>query len=175
MLAQMSPRERTLVFVIGGAVLIFVNVMLLKFFIKNHSQLRVTMARAQQDIDDLKRRDSERAMWAQRDAWITQNLPVIGDSMVAGRELGITIKEVAQRHGVTIESPNPGVPAKLQGYTSLPYKISVKASWRPMFQFLQELQAPGKFIVLDPMDLKVDASDKTQLRADVTVSKWFAP
>jgi hypothetical protein len=44
-----------------------------------------------------------------------------------------------------------------------------------MFEFLRELQGPGKFTVFNPLSLKVDATDKTQLRAELTVAKWFAP
>jgi hypothetical protein len=176
MLAQMSQRERTLALVVGGVVALLVNVVVIKFFINQHKAQSAAIATTKSKIEALNKRETERTLWAERDAWLTANLPTLGDDQVANRELGNLIKEIAQKHSVTLESPNPGVPSRGQPtHISLPYKLSAKAPWTPMFEFLRELQAPGKFIVFNPLSLKVDSADKTQLRAELTVAKWFAP
>lgn len=176
MLAQMSQRERTLALLVGGVVALLINVVVIKFFITQHKVQSTAIAATKAKIEGLKKRETERTLWAERDAWVTANLPVLGDEQVANRELGNAIKEIAQKHSVTLESPNPGVPSRgVPTHISLPYKLSAKAAWTPMFEFLRELQAPGKFIVFNPLSLKVDPSDKTQLRAELSVAKWFAP
>ena len=175
MLAQMSQRERTLALLVGGVVALLINVVVIRFFITQHKTQSAAIAVTKGKIDALKKRETERTLWAERDAWITANLPSLGDEQVAQRELGNAIKEIAQKHSVTLESPNPAVPVRGQTYVSLPYKLSAKAPWTPMFEFLRELQGPGKFTVFNPLSLKVDATDKTQLRAELTVAKWFAP
>lgn len=175
MLAQMSPRERTLALLVGGVLLLLVNLVLIRFFLQKRTEFLTGIASTQGKIAALNQRESQRALWAERDAWLTQGLPVLGDSQVANRELGEAVKEVARKHTVTLETPNPGVPNRTKEYTALGIKVSLKAPWTPMMDFLRELQAPGQFIVFDPLDLKVDAADKTQLRAEVTVTKWFAP
>jgi hypothetical protein len=175
MLAQMSSRERTLALVVGGVLVLLINLVLIRFFLQKRAEFQLGIARTKASIEGLKQRESQRALWAERDAWITQNLPVLGDPQVANRELGEAVKEVARKHTVTLETPNPGVPNRQKDYTALGMRVSLKAAWQPMMDFLRELQAPGQFIVFDPLDLKVDATDKTQLRAEVTVTKWFAP
>jgi len=176
MLAQMSQRERTLTLIVGGVLALLINVVVIKFFMTQHQVQRKAIVDTKAKIEDLNRRETERAMWAERDAWLTANLPDLGDDQVASRELGNVIKQIAQKHSVTLESPNPGVPSRGQpAYVALPYKLSAKAPWTPMFEFLRELQAPGQFIVFNPLTLKVDPADKTQLRAELTVTKWFAP
>ena len=176
MLAQMSQRERTLALLVGGVVALLINVVVIRFFITQHKTQSAAIAVTKGKIEALKKRETERTLWAERDAWITANLPTLGDDQVANRELGNAIKEIAQKHSVTLESPNPGVPSRGQvTHIALPYKLSAKAPWTPMFEFLRELQGPGKFIVFNPLSLKVDPTDKTQLRAELTVAKWFAP
>ena len=175
MLAEMSKREKSLAFLVGGALFLLLNFVLFKFFLRNHTELRQNIATTQGKIDDLKRRDSERAMWAERDMWLTANMPVLGDEQVATREVGLFIKEIAQKHGVLIETPSPSLPVPGQFYRALRYKITAKGTKAPMFEFLRELQQPRHFLVFDPVDIKIDPAEKTQLIADVTVTKWFAP
>lgn len=175
MLAQMSSRERTLALIVGGVLVLLINVVLIRFFLQKRAEFQAGIAATQSKIDRLKQQESQRALWSERDAWLTQSLPVLGDPQVANREMAEAVKEVARKHTITFESPNYGVPNRQKEYTALGIRVSLKAPWQPMMDFLRELQAPGQFLVFDPLDLKVDPTDKTQLRAEVTVTKWFAP
>lgn len=174
MLAQMSPRERTLVLIVGSAVALLVNMVLFKFFLGKRAEFQAAITKAEVKMADLKQRESQRALWAERDTWLKQNLPVLGDPQVANRDLAEMVKETARKYTVTIETPNPGVPNRQRDYVALGIRVSAKSDWAPMLDFLRDLQAPGHFIVFDPLDLKVDPNDKTKLRADVTLTKWFA-
>jgi hypothetical protein len=44
-----------------------------------------------------------------------------------------------------------------------------------MFDFLHELQGPEKFIAIESCEIKVNKEDKTQLRATLTIARWYAP
>jgi hypothetical protein len=183
----MSPRERTLALFVGGALFILINLVLIKFFLQKRSEFQASIAQMQGKIEGLKQQELQRALWAERDAWLTQSLPTLGDQLVANRELTEAVKELAKKHMVIIETPTPGTPNPQKDYTALGVRVTAKAPWAatpdanapgkipPLLEFLRELQGPGQFIVFDPLDLKVDATDKTQLRAEVTVTKWFAP
>lgn len=173
MLAQMSPRERTLALLVGGVLLVLVNLILIKFFLQKHGEFQKAVTATQAKIDALKQRESQRTLWAERDAWLTQKLQTMGDPQVENRQLGEVVKEVARKHSVLLENPNYGVPRKEAGHTTLGYRISAKGAWEPMMDFLRELQGPGQFISYEPLEVKVDPSDKTLLRADLTVTKWF--
>lgn len=175
MLAQMSSRERTLALLVGGVIALLINVVIFKFFLGKKAEFQLSIARSEVKIADLKTRESQRTLWSERDAWLMRSLPTLGDPQVANRELSEAVKEVAKKHSVTLETPNYGVPNRQKEYVALGVRVSGKASWEPMMEFLRELQAPGQFVVFDPLDMKVDVTDKTQLRAEVTVTKWFAP
>jgi Type II secretion system (T2SS), protein M subtype b len=175
MIAQMSQREKVLATIIGGVIAVLVTFVLVKFFLGHHTQIKKDLGVSEAKIKQLRGLESERALWAQRDAWLTAEMPVLEDSAVANKQLTDAIKEVAKKHTVILEAPNPGIPSKQPNYTALGIRVSARAAWRPLAEFIRELQTPGQFIVLDPVELKVDPNDKTQMKADMTISKWFAP
>jgi len=44
-----------------------------------------------------------------------------------------------------------------------------------VFNFLLELQGPEKFTAIEGCEIKVNREDKTQLRATLTIVRWYAP
>jgi hypothetical protein len=175
MISQMSAREKTLAFLVGGVVFLLINVVVIKFFMNQHAALKLSAADLQKKINDLKLQDQDRDFFRERDAWLTEKQPTMGDSQVAARQLSDNIKELARKNEVTIETPLTGQPKAGAQYTSLGAKVTAKGPWKAIFYLMQELQAPNQFIVLDPVELKVDITDKTLMRADLTVNRWYRP
>jgi len=177
MIDQMSKREKTLAFLVGGVVFLLINVVVLKFFINQHAALKTSAAKIQGDINALKLKEQDRDFDRERDTWLNEKLPTMGDSQVAGRDLTKSITEIARKHDVVIETPLAGNPRPGQYYNSLGARVVAKGTWKAIFFFIQELQSPDKgptpFVVLDPVDLKVDLTDKTLMRAEVSVNRWF--
>jgi hypothetical protein len=175
MFAQMSQREKALAGLIGGALAVLVSVVLVKFFLGHHTQIKKDLAVSEAKIKQLRSLEAERTLWAQRDAWLTAEMPHLEDSAVANKQLTDAVKQIASTQTVIIEPPSHGLPSKQPNYTSLGIRTSARAPWKNMADFIRELQTPGQFIVLESVDLKVDPNDKTQLKADMMISKWFAP
>ena len=168
----MSKREKILSWIVGGTFFFILNLFAIKFLKDNHSALQLTRAKIEGEINGFKLQEDNRDLWAKRDAWLTESLKPIGDSDVANRQLIEAIQNLSKKHTVTLESPQPGVPNRQPLYTALSIKLEAKAPWTQMYDFVMELQAPGQFLSAE-VDLKVDPADKTQLRATLTVSKWF--
>jgi hypothetical protein len=122
----------------------------------------------------LKKRETERELWARRDAWLTQKLPELGDPDVANKILRESVLEIAKRNNVILEAPSPGVPTNQPGHISLAIRFEAKAPWEAMFNFLAELQGVEQFTAIEQCELKVNREDKTQLRASLTIARWFA-
>ena len=171
----MSQREKVLAAIVGAALFVLLNSFLVRIFLNNHTLLRTALAKAKSQMAGFQQQESERTKWAQRDVWLEQNLPTLGDTDVANKQLRETLLDLGKKHTVTIESPTPGAPSRQSEYTSLGVRIEGKATWQQMGNFLYELQTPGQFLVIESLDMKVDPADKTQLRAGMTVAKWFAP
>ncbi len=175
MLATMNKREKFLLTVTAVVIGVLVNFYLIKFFVSSRAELLRTLAMTQSKIDILKKRESERELWAKREVLLDAKLPVLGDPDVASKALRESILEIAKKHTVTLEAPSPGTPINHATYTSLGVKFDAKAPWEAMFNFLYELQGPEQFIALENCDIKVNREDKTQLRATLTIARWYAP
>ena len=175
MLATMNKREKFLLTATAAVIGVLVNFYLIKFFLSNRADLTRQLAMTQMKIDTLKKRETERELWAKRDAWLNEKLPVLGDPDVASKALRESVLEIAKQHTVTLEAPAPNTPVNQPGHISLAVKFDAKAPWDAMFNFLYELQGPEKFIAIENCEIKVNREDKTQLRASLTIARWYAP
>ena len=175
MIATMNKREKFLLTLTVVVVGVLVNFYLIKFFLSKRSDLVRQLAMTQGKIDTLKKRESERELWARRDAWLNEKLPVLGDDDVASKEFRESILDLAKKYTVTLESPAPSKPVTLPGHISLAVKFDAKGAWGAMFDFLHELQGPEKFIAIESCEIKVNKEDKTQLRATLKIARWYAP
>ena len=175
MLATMNKREKFLLTVTAAVIGVLVNFYLFRYFLSARGDLTRSLAMTQSKIETLKKRETERELWAKRDAWLDQKLPVLGDPDVASKALRESVLGIAKKHTVTLEAPSPGTPVNHPTHTSLGVKFDAKAPWGAMFNFLYELQGPEQFIAIENCDLKVNREDKTQLRATLTIARWYAP
>src|SRR5438045_3862334 len=102
MIARLNPREKMLLGGIGAVLAVVVSVFLLRFFFANKAELQQSLAVTRAKVETLRKRESERALWSQREAWLREKLPVLGDPDVANKTLRESILEIAKKHTVTI-------------------------------------------------------------------------
>jgi len=175
LVANMNKREKTLLTITAIVIGVLLNFYLIKFFLSNRAMLTQKLAMTQVKIDTLKKRETERNLWAKRDALLNEKMPVLSDSDVASKEMREAILEIAKKHTVTLEAPAPGTPVNLPGHIALGVKFDAKGTWDGVFNFLLELQGPEKFTAIEGCEIKVNREDKTQLRATLTIVRWYAP
>ncbi|MCX6982173.1 MAG: hypothetical protein NTV08_15690 [Verrucomicrobia bacterium] len=175
LVANMNKREKTLLSITAIVIVVLLNFFLIKFFLSNRAVLTQKLAMTQVKIDTLKKRETERNLWAKRDALLDEKMPVLGDSDVASKEMREAILEIAKKHTVTLEAPAPGTPINQPGHIALGVKFDAKGTWDGVFNFLLELQGPEKFTAIEGCEIKVNREDKTQLRATLTIVRWYAP
>ena len=175
MIAQLNQREKVLATVIGAVLAIVANIFLIQFFLSNRADLGKQLTETRTRIETLRKRETERELWWQRDAWLHEKMPVLGDPDVANKALRESLMDVAKKYTVTLNAPAPGIPTTQPSHISLSVRIEANAPWPAMFDFLHDLQGPEKFVAIENCELKVNREDKTQLRASLTVAQWFAP
>ena len=175
LVANMNPREKSLLAITAVVIGVLLNFYLVKFFLGNRATLTQQLAMTQTKIDTLKKRETERNLWAKRDALLNEKMPVLGDPDVASKELREAILEIAKKHTVTLEAPAPGTPVNQPGHIALGVKFDARGTWDGMFNFFLELQSPEKFTAIEGCEIKVNRDDKTQLRATLTIVRWYAP
>jgi hypothetical protein len=174
-LSTMNARERMLLAAVGGVFAVLVSVYLIKFIISQRAEYSRQLATTRSKIEMLKKRESERELWSRRDAWLTAKLPPLGDPDVANKALRESVLEIAKKNNVILESPAPGVPTNQPGHISLAIRFEAKGPWEAMLNFLYELQGVEQFTAIEQCEIKVNREDKTQIRATLTIARWFAP
>jgi len=173
--ANMNQREKTLLTITVIVIGVLLNFYLIKFFLSNRATLTGQLANTESKIGLLRKRETERNLWSRRDAMLNEKMPVLGDADVASKEMREAILELAKKHTVTLEAPAPGTPINQPGHISLGVKFDAKGTWEGMFNFLLDLQAPEKFTAIEGCEIKVNRDDKTQIRATLTIVRWYAP
>ena len=175
MIDKMNRRERLMLGAVVSLLVVVASIFMVNAFIANRAEFRDRLSATKAKIDLLKKRESERDLWAKRDAWLTQNLPKLGDADVANKALRESVLNIARQHSVILEAPAPGIPSQQPNRTSLSIRLEAKGTWADMFEFLRELQGPDRFIAFEGCELKVNREDKTLFSASLNVAQWSAP
>ncbi len=175
MSTQLSQRERTLAIFVGAIVVLFVNLFLINFFLKNQRRLRDELAAKKQNLQAMQALFADKETWAQREAWLKEKQPKLSNEGTAGGELLEEIKQIAKKTNVQPLEPQIGTPERKAQFVSVPVNIQTKSTYGDLRDFLFEMQAPDRFVVFESAKLEIDKEDKTQIHGAFRVAKWFAP
>ncbi len=175
MIQQMSQRERVLASLVGGVAFLFLTFLIFDYFMKNQRRLQTDLARNAGAVSAMKLQLSEKPLWDERDALLKAQLPVLAAEDRAGVELLDQVSQLARNQSVTLVSQSLGVVTRKPEYTAVAVQVETTSTWPALITFLYELQAPGKFLVVESATLKRDDKDDTQMRSTFKIAKWYAP
>ncbi|HEX8295366.1 MAG TPA: hypothetical protein VF593_03645 [Chthoniobacteraceae bacterium] len=172
---SLTQRERVLATIVGLVAFLFVTAFLVDYLLKNQTRLRGEVARNVGALNAMQRQLGEKPVWEQREAWLSAQQPTLGTEDRAGVELVDAITQLAGKKAVLIVNQSLRPPSYQPHYASISADIETTSTWGALIGFLQELQGPEKFVVLETANLKIDEKDATQMRGNFRVAKWFAP
>lgn len=172
--ARMTARERLLLFGVLGIVFLLVNLLVWSWL----------MGAIRQGREDVRKREAqrkeqtifikERELWVKREEWLQVHQPVINSPAEASRLLD-KIKEAAAKNNVLIESPQIYTGETTPAHRTVFASIDTKSPWKPLIQFLYDVQSPEAFVVLESANLSVDNNDPATMRGKFKIARWFAP
>jgi hypothetical protein len=172
---KLSPRERFLAIIVGGAVVFLLNVGLLSAFARRNIVLRTQLADRQVELAQINDLLSAKGLWASRDAALTAKQPRLTNENAAGEELLDLIRALAKKHNVSLENEVFGGVAKSTWYRSVPLALDTHSSWPDLISFLYAVQRPDQFIVCESANIQVDPSDPTKMLGHFKIARWYAP
>ena len=175
MSGPLSTREKTLSILVGAIVFLLVTFFVTDYFLKNNARLTADLAVKTRKVKAIQLRSADKALWDQRAAWLAEKQPKLDDAKRAGVQLQETVKELAKKNGVQLESPGLPDPAPKPHYTAVGFNIQTKSTWKELIAFLGELQAPEQFIAFDFVKLTIDAADATKMHGEFKIVRWYAP
>jgi hypothetical protein len=173
--STMSPREKLLAAIVGGAIFLVFNLILLSMLNRQQITLRSTIVSKRAELDAMKTLVAERDTWTKRDAWLSGKQPALTNEGSAGVQLLEQIKGIAGTAGVTLENPAIASPGKSPYYRSVSVSVETKSLWPALVKFLQNLQQPGQSIVIESTSIQIDPSDNTKMKGTFKIAKWYAP
>jgi hypothetical protein len=170
----LSTREKNLVTIVSIALFLFANFLLIDWCWKTNAGLRADIATKSKQLRMVRMLTGDLALWEQRDAWVQASQPHLTNPDTAGVELLDRVKQLAKKHEVLLDNLVIRVPERQDAYVSIAIEVETKSAWKPLVDFLYELQRPDQFIALESSNLKIDAADPAQMRGRFRVAQWYS-
>lgn len=172
---SLSPREKILAGVVGASAFVVLNLVLSKSFASKQATLREQVASRRHELHSMQALLSEREQWTKRDAWLTEKQPPLENENSAGVQLLENIRTVAKKCTVTLDHPALAAPSRTPSYRSVPVTFETMSTWPALIDFLQSLQRPEDFVVVESGTISIDSTDQTKMRGVFRIARWYAP
>ena len=170
----MNPRERRLAWIVAGALVLLINLVIWSKLFSMLSNARAELAFRKATREEQSLYIKERDLWARRDLWLKQHQPTLKSAVEASTLLD-QAKEIAGKHNVLIEKPAIGAGDSTPDHQSVFTSFETKSPWPPLVHFLFDIQQPESFIVFESVQLQIDNADPTMMRGKFKMARWFAP
>ena len=181
---RLSPRERLLSLIVGGAVFVVMNIIVFTMLLKSFAQGRRDYAEKAQQVKLQQIFAGEEPMWRQRMGWVKTKQPPLANRDRAGTELLDQVQNAARVNQVILTNPQIK-PALLntagmkepgsRDYQSVSVEVSTESDWGGLVRFIQSLQKPEAFVVFDLATLNTDPGNASRMKGRFQISKWYAP
>jgi len=187
----MSGRERKLAWGLGAAAVIFAVIVFattgssrVKGLFSENERLRERSAELRALIDD-------HDFWAQRDAWLDENVPRFASRQEASSALLEAVEALANKTGG--ESEQGSIVLKSRQLTEPPsydddddgaandyfdstsMKMEVEASEADLYQWIHRLQEPDTFRGVTALTLERGATGNGTLHAEIELTQFYLP
>ena len=171
---RMTQRERKLAWIVAGALLLLINLLIWSKLFDMLGNARAELALRKTTREEQSLYIKGRDLWARRDLWLKQHQPVLKSAVEASTLLD-QVKEIAGKHNVLIENPAIGAGDSTPNHQSVFASFETKSPWPPLVHFLFDIQQPESFVVFESVQLQIDGTDPTLMRGKFKIARWFAP
>ena len=170
----LTQREKVLSMIVGGAVLLIVNLFVIDYFLTNRAKLSSDTVRKTAQLATMQKLLAAAPQYAQQDARLRATQPRLENEATAGVQLLNQVQDAARKDAITVEQPSIGMVERRPYCTAISVTLDTKSTWKSLVLFLAKLQTPDQYIVIESGELQVDNGDPTQMRGKFKISKWYA-
>lgn len=172
---RMNQRERTLAALVGGVLLLLINLFIWSWILGAIGRGRTELAERQELRKQQEIFMKEQDLWKKREQWLQQHQPVFKGAGEASTLLEQQLRPVAAKYTVLVENPQIGSGESTPNHQSVWASIETKSHWDSLIHFLYDVQQPEAFIVFESVNLVIDPSDPTMMHGKFKIARWFAP
>lgn len=171
---RLNRREQILSMIVGGALLLLLNLFIWTSLLGAASSARADVASRKSDREQQSVFLRERSMWEKREDWVKKNQPKLKSAGEASALLD-QVKQAASKHNILLENPAIGTSDSTPQYQAVFASVETKSPWPPLVRFLYDMQQPESFVVFESVQLAIDGTDPTMMRGKFKIARWFAP
>jgi hypothetical protein len=171
---RMNQRERLLSWIVAGALIVLVNLVILSWLFGALGRARNKLAARKAALAEQSVYVKERDLWTKRDQWLRDHQPTLKNPAEASVLLD-QLKQVAGKYNVLIQNPAIGSGETTPNHQTVFASIETKSPWPPLVHFFYDVQKPDAFVVFESVNLAIDGSDPTMMRGKFKIARWFAP
>lgn len=115
-------------------------------------------------------------LWMQRSAWIQQTQPVAADAYDAGNGLQVTLKEEAEKGGISVLKTQVEKDEQTAYYQQYGVTLTVKGDPTTIFRWVYATLDPSAFIMVPRIRIAPEKDEKSQdVIATITFLRRFNP
>lgn len=173
---------------LGVFAMLFLGIALIgggAFALRNYLEVRDEIDLLRDRLSSMNLAISQGAEWADRNAWLDENVPAFTSNKDASAKLLETVTQAAQANALTIGTTELLEPAKGIGSDGLPIeeeeghfdKASIKTvltgvQEQAFFAWLHELQKPKSFLGVTRLQINPSGSNKT-INVEVEFTQYY--
>ena len=173
---RLTARERTLLLLVGGSLVLIVNLILLSVLIRSWRDLNLEYTQKSQELDrESLFADQKVSLWQPRTEWLKKTQPPLPNRSLAGPQLQEAIKNLAQGSQMIITNQKFVTLPATPDYQPVTVGVSTQSDWKGVVKFMATLQKPDAFLVFNTASLHTEQSAPAQVRGEFVISKWYAP
>ena len=172
---RMNQRERVLAAAVGGIFLLLLNLFIWSWVLGAIGRGRTELAISRTRHTEQQVYLEERELWAKREEWLQQHQPVFKGPADASSLLDEQIRPIATKYKILLENPQICSGDSTPDHQSVCVSIETKSQWKPLVQFLYDVQQPEAFIVFENINLAIDTNDPTLMKGKFKIVRWSAP
>ncbi len=173
---RLTARERVLLLIVGGSLVVIVNLILLSVLIRSWRDLSLQYTEKSQELyRETAFADQKASLWQPRNEWLKKTQPPLANRSLAGPQLQEAIKGIAQGNQVIVTNQKFVTATTAAAYQPVTVGISTQSDWKSVVKFMATLQRPDAFLVFNTASLHTEQSDPAQVKGEFVISKWYAP
>ncbi len=167
-----TRNEKRLIWILLAFLFVSGNYYGYRWLAQRQSSQQLRLAELKADQAEAKVALSESDLWAQRNAWIAQHQPVLGDEGDAKAQVLEAVLKGARDNKLEIIDQSLNDSLRGAAGTQINVSVKVKGSMQGLATWLTALQKPDQFFAISSFSLRADQDQKSML-CTVRVARYF--
>lgn len=174
----LTPRERNLLLLCFGVLLLMGGMVAVNIFLQKRSAMNTKLTALENEKRENEVWVSDRAFWDKRKFWLDEHMPTT-DSL--GRTQGVFLEELqnaALDRGIKIVQQTLPDPVTTADFREIAVSLRLYGDQSMILQWLSTMQSPDKFQAVKSLEFELDTRSKEktpQAQCNLTVARWFKP